>query len=110
MTIKGLGAISSNWNEIGDQTDMEEIVITNTYINSKNNKISENINNNKNSREIKRKINWIDEIQNTNLIEVFTENEIVNSKKKQNLLVKSIIKVKFKINIYINVIKIFKGI
>lgn len=106
----GLGAKSSNWNELGDHSfvDSDELVVRNTFLNSKNLPLSD-IYNNQNyylNKNVKPKIFWVDENgkNGSNLAVFFQEkekNEVVptaNGYKMNSNYIKSILKVKYPIN------------
>lgn len=88
---------SSNWNEVSDFNDTEEVVIRNTFLNAKNeNKNESNPSKNVyNLKEVKRKIIWNDENTNKELVEFFDETNPASKKEKtrDNNLVKPIMKV-----------------
>ena len=88
---------SSNWNEVSDFNDTEEVVIRNTFINAKNeNKNETNPSKNAyNFKEAKRKILWTDENANKELVEYFDETNPASKKevKGDNINIRPIIKV-----------------
>lgn len=94
LSKSGLGAKTSSWNETGDN-NAEELIIRNTFLNSKSLPLSEIYLNQKfyMSREVKQKIIWVDETRHaksltTSLLE---KRDPVNRSK----IVKSILKVYF---------------
>lgn len=91
---------SSNWNEVSDFNDTEEVVIRNTFINAKNdNKNETNPSKNiYNLKEVKRKILWTDENANKELVEFFDETNPASKKevKGENINIRPIIKVNSK--------------
>ena len=109
LSRSGLGAKSSNWNETNENSFIEgEVVIRNTFLNSKNMPLAE-IYLNQNfylNKEVKPKINWVDENarNSRNLTSFFPEKlENVNKFRGQNY-VRSILKVKYIINTLYNTI------
>ena len=57
-----MGAKTYNWKEISDQNyDSEELLLTNTFLNSKNQEIAQ-LNDVEDSKEKKNKLKWVDEI------------------------------------------------
>lgn len=103
MAKLGLGAKSSNWNELGDHSfvDSDELVIRNTFLNSKNLPLAD-IYNNQNyylNKNVKPKIFWVDENgKNGNNLAVFFQekNELPSTNGYSNvnsLCIKSILKV-----------------
>ena len=100
LSRAGLGAKTSNWNETNENSlmDGEEIVIRNTFLNSKNMPLAE-IYMNQNfymSKEIKPKINWVDENSKNarGLALFFPERQENSNKFKNSNYVRSILKVK----------------
>ena len=98
LSKSGLGAKTSNWNETSENSliDGEEIVIRNTFLNSKNMPLSD-IYTNQNfylNKEIKPKINWVDEnSRNSKNIANFYPERKDNFNKNSHNRVKSILKV-----------------
>ena len=100
LSRSGLGAKTSNWNETNENSiiDGEEIVIRNTFLNSKNMPLAE-IYLNQNfylNKDVKPKINWVDETSKNprGLALFFPEKQENSNKFKNSNSVRSILKVK----------------
>ncbi len=98
LSRSGFGAKTSNWNETSENSllDGEEIVVKNTFLNSKNMPLSE-IYMNQNfylNKISQQKINWVDEnSRNTKNLAVFFPEKPMKLKKDKKNSIKSILKV-----------------
>ena len=98
LSRSGLGAKTSNWNETGENSllDGEEVVVRNTFLNSKNLPLSE-IYMNQNfylNKVSQQKINWVDEnSRNTKNLAIFFPEKATKLKNDKKSCIKSILKV-----------------